>query len=282
MSGPNLDLINCKTIEIIQDKVESSVRRKTRNRSPRKIKINSIAGGTEGAGRAIVPQDFGLPITEPNLDLIKNKTGSNDKVESSVRRKIRTRSPSKIKINSRAGGTEGAIVPQDFGLPITEPNPDLIKNKTGSNDQVESGIRRRSRTRSLGKIETNTRAGETKGAGPPDFSRIRSKTCTITRPSYITDCPPKLLDLALNSIQKAMDSKSKISQDQVEAKTPSPKTQVKPMSKAQGKQISEKIPIKAKSKIPLSQNQAKKLSDSDDSKSIEKSFQAPNITSRLE
>ena len=79
-----------------------------------------------------------------------------------------------------------------------------------------------------------------------------------------------------------MDSKSKISQDQVEAKTPSPKTQVKPISKAQGKQISEKIPIKVKSKIPLSQNQAKKISDSDDSKSIEKSFQAPNITSRLE
>ena len=79
-----------------------------------------------------------------------------------------------------------------------------------------------------------------------------------------------------------MDSKSKISQDQVEAKTPSPKTQVKPIYKAQGKQISEKIPIKVKSKIPLSQNQAKKISDSDDSKSIEKSFQAPNITSRLE
>ena len=76
-----------------------------------------------------------------------------------------------------------------------------------------------------------------------------------------------------------MDSKSKISQDQVEAKTSSQKT---PSPKAQGKQISEKIPIKVKSKIPLSQNQAKKISDSDDSKSIEKSFQAPNITSRLE
>ena len=226
MSAPNLDLINSKTIEIIQDKVESSVRRKTRNRSLNKIKKNSIAGGTEGAGRVIVPQDFGLPITEPN--------------------------------------------------------PDLIKNKAGSDDKVESSVGRKSRTRSLSKIETNnTRAGETKGAGTPDFSRIRSKTCTITRP-YITDCPPKLLDLALNSIQKAMDSKSKISQDQVEAKTPSPKTQVKPISKAQGKQISEKIPIKVKSKIPLSQNQAKKISDSDDSKSIEKSIQAPNITSRLE
>ena len=82
MSGPNLDLINSKTIEIIQDKVESSVRRKTRNRSPRKIKINSRADGTEGAVKAIVPQDFGLPITEPNPHLIKNKTGSNDKVES--------------------------------------------------------------------------------------------------------------------------------------------------------------------------------------------------------
>ena len=118
------------------------------------------------------------------------------------------------------------------------------------------------------------RTGGTRGSrgiAPSYFGRIRSKTCTITRP-YITDCPPKLLDLALNSIQKAMDSKTEISQDQVEAKTPSPKTQVKPMSKAQGKQISEKIPIKTKSKIPLSQNQAKKLSDSDDSKSIEKYF----------
>ena len=217
MSGPNLDLINSKTIEIIQDKVESSVRRKTRNRSPRKSKINSRAGNS------IVPQDFGLPTTEPNLDLIKNKTGSNDKVQFSA---------------------------------------------TG----------RKSRSGSLSKIEANTRDGETKA---PDFSRIRSKTCTITRP-YITDCPPKLLDLALNSIQKAMDSKSKISQDQVEAKTPSPKTQLKPTSKAQNKQISEKTPIKVKSKIPLRQNQGMKISDSDDSISIEKSFQAPNLTSRLE
>ena len=159
MSGPNLDLINSKTIEIIQDKVESSVRRKTRNRSPSKIQINSRDVGTEGA---IVPQDFGLPITEPIPDLIKNKTGSNDKVESSVRRKTRARSPSKIKINSRAVGTEGAIVHQDFGLPITEQNPDLIKNKTGSNDKVESSVRRKSRSGSLSKIETNNRTGETK------------------------------------------------------------------------------------------------------------------------
>ena len=106
MSGPNLDLINSKTIEIIQDKFESSLRRKSRNRSPRKIKINSRAGGTEGAGKAIVPQDFGLPITEPNPDLIKNKTGSNDKVESSVRRKSRSGSLSKIETNNRAGETK--------------------------------------------------------------------------------------------------------------------------------------------------------------------------------
>ena len=113
MSGPNLDLINSKTIEIIQDKVESSVRRKTRNRSPRKIKTNSRAGGTEGA---IVPLDFGLPITEPNPDLIKNKTGSNDKVESSVRRKSRSGSLSKIETNNRAGETKvGLKLHTNFG-----------------------------------------------------------------------------------------------------------------------------------------------------------------------
>ena len=130
-------------------------------------------------------------------------------------------------------------------------NSDLIKNKTRSKDRVETSVRRKSRSGSLSKIEGNTKAPrnspETKMTGTPNFSRIRSKTCTITRP-HTTDCPPKLLNLALNSIQKAMDSKSKISQDQVVAKIPSPKT---PSPKAQGKQISEKIPIKVKSKIPL-------------------------------